>query len=72
MANDDKKTKDVDQATVLFAILAEREPGALEEAMKALPRAARRMTISAAKIVLARLDEAGHERAAALLRDLLG
>ncbi|HVH45781.1 MAG TPA: GSU2403 family nucleotidyltransferase fold protein [Labilithrix sp.] len=68
----DKKAKDVLQAAVLFAIVAEREPGALEEALDDLPRTARGKTKAAAKVVLARLQEAGHERAADRMVDILG
>lgn len=67
----DKKPKDVEQASVLVAVLAEREPGALEDAWAALPRSARKPTKAAAARVLARLDAAGHERASDLLRELL-
>ncbi len=67
----DKKPKDVEQASVLVAVLAEREPGALEDAWAALPRSARKPTKAAAARVLARLEEARHERASDLLRELL-
>jgi hypothetical protein len=68
----DKKAKDVDQAAVLFAVVAEREPGALEEAFQELPRSARTKTKAAAEGVLSRLHTAGHERAADLMNELLG
>ncbi|MBX3190372.1 MAG: hypothetical protein KF819_25455 [Labilithrix sp.] len=68
----DKKTKDVEQASVLFAILAEREPGALDAAWDDLPRGARKPTRVAAERVRARLEGAGHARAGQLLRELVG
>lgn len=71
-AANDKKAKDREQAAVLFAILTEQEPGALEAAFAEIPRPARRRTLAAARLVLDRLRETGHERAADLLQELLG
>jgi hypothetical protein len=68
----DKKLKDIEQAAVLFAVVAEREPGALEEALNDLPRSARAKTKLAAKLVLDRLQSAGHERATDLMKELIG
>lgn len=67
----DKKAKDLEQAAVLVAALAEREPSALEEAFHGLPASARKMTKVAAKTLLARLQEGPHERAVDVLRDVL-
>jgi hypothetical protein len=68
----DKKTKDVEQAAVLVAALAEREPAALEEAFRDLSASARTKTRRAARRMLARLEETGSERAAELVRAILG
>ncbi len=67
----DKKPKDVAQAAVLVAVLAEREPGSLEDAWAALPRSARKATKVAAARVVERLEQAGHARGVDLLRELL-
>lgn len=68
----DKRMKDVEQASVLFAILTEREPGALEEALRDLPTSARTRTKTAATQVLKRLEEASNEQAVGTLRTLIG
>jgi hypothetical protein len=67
----DKRAKDLAQAAVLFAVVAEREQGALEEAFSELPPSARPRTRLAAKLVLAHLEEAGCARAATLMTELL-
>jgi hypothetical protein len=67
----EKRTKDLLQATVLFAVLAEDAPDALEAAFAAVPRTARTRTRSGAKQVLARLESAGHDRASELMRELV-
>ena len=66
----DKRQKDIDQAAVLVAILAEREPGALEEASRELPSGARSKVRAAAAKVIERLASTGHDRAAETLRGL--
>src|SRR5262249_17888182 len=68
----DKRAKDLEQAAVLFAVVAEREHGALEEAWRDLPRPARARAKTAAKIVVARLEGAGHAQATDLMRALVG
>jgi hypothetical protein len=68
----DKRAKDLEQAAVLVAILAERDPSALEEGFRDIPVSARKKTRTAAKAVLSRLEESAHESAAAVLRELLG
>ena len=70
-ATSDKKNKDVEQASVLFAVLAEDAPGALEDALAAVPRAARTQTLAGAKQVLRRLEASVHERAAELMKELV-
>ncbi len=70
-AASDKKNKDVDQATVLFAVLAEDAPEALEDALAAVPRSARTQTRAGAQQVLRRLEASVHERAAELVRRLV-
>jgi hypothetical protein len=67
----DKREKDVEQAAVLLAILAERESGALEGAFRDLPRSIRGATTSAAKNVVARLDRAGHGQAVEIVRGVV-
>jgi hypothetical protein len=42
MTRDAKADRDLAQAAVLLAVLAERHPGAIEDAAAALPRSARR------------------------------
>jgi hypothetical protein len=56
-----KSVKDVSQASVLFAILAERHHGALEQAAKAIPVSARRYLKTAAVAARAQLES--HPRA---------
>ena len=68
----DKKAKDREQAAVLMAVLAEREPAALEEAFADLSTTARVKAKRGASVMLGRLAETGHGRAEELLRDLLG
>lgn len=67
----DKRLKDLEQAAVLFAVLAEREPSALGDAFRDLPSSVRRKTKTAARTVLARLEATRHERAHETLRELL-
>jgi hypothetical protein len=67
----DKRAKDLLQATVLFAVLAEDTPDALEVAFAAIPRAARTKTVAGARQVLARLPAAGHQRASELMNELV-
>jgi hypothetical protein len=67
-ATSDKRGKDVAQAAVLLAVLAEDAPDALEAAFGELPRAARGKTRSGLKPVVGLLERAGHERATEALK----
>jgi hypothetical protein len=67
----DKRRKDLDQAALLVAVLAEDEPDAIEEAARALPRSARSTTRVAARRVATLLAESGHARGAQLLATAL-
>jgi hypothetical protein len=64
-----KAIKDLDQASVLFAVLADRHPGALADAAKAVPLSARKHVAKAA--VLARQNLASHPRAIEALDAIL-
>jgi hypothetical protein len=70
-ATSDKRAKDVEQASVLVAMLAERAPAALAEAFDAVPRAVRAKTQRGAKQVRARLIATSHERAATMLGEVV-
>lgn len=70
-ATSDKKNKDIEQASVLFAVLAEDAPGALEDALAAVPRAARTQTLAGAQQVLRRLEASVHERAVERMKELV-
>jgi len=67
----EKRAKDLLQAAVLFAVLAEDAPDALEAAFAVVPRSAKAKTRSGARQVLARFDKSGHERAGELMKQLL-
>lgn len=69
-ATSDKRTKDVHQAAVLFAALAEQDPAALTDAFRTAP--AKTKTRAGAKLVVALLRGAGHERAGEVLSDVAG
>ena len=69
-ATSEKRAKDILQAAVLFAVLAEDAPDALEAAFAAVPRTARTATRSGARLVLAQLSKIGHERASELMQEL--
>ena len=64
-----KSVKDISQAAVLLAVLAERHPGAIEEAAKAVPASARRR-LAAALGVARQLEP--HPRATEVLDAVLG
>lgn len=66
----DKRTKDLAQAAVMFAVLAEDAEGGLRDAFTALPRGTRAKVRAAAKRVAALLDGERHDRAAELLKKL--
>jgi hypothetical protein len=66
-----KRGKDVAQAAVLVAVLAQREPGALEEAYEAVPRSVRKNVRAASVEVVAELTKHAHAQAVDLLSELL-
>lgn len=66
-----KRGKDLAQAAVLVAVLAEREPGALETAFASIPRSVRRNVRTAASEVLTDVTRHGHQQAVDLLSELL-
>jgi len=68
----EKQGKDVAQAAVLVAVLAEDAPDTLEEAYGGLPRRARLVAREGARRVLGRLEAAGDEQGADVLRVALG
>jgi hypothetical protein len=65
----DKQGKDLRQAAVIFAALAEDAPDALADAFAALPRGARGRTRRGAAYVMSLLEANGHPRAAGVLRE---
>jgi hypothetical protein len=66
----EKALKDAEQAAVLLAVLAERHPGALEEAGGALPTSARKHLVKAAPAMREAL--AAHPRAIEVLDSIAG
>jgi hypothetical protein len=66
-----KRGKDLVQAAVLVAALAEREAGALEDAYAALPRSVRKNVRTAAGEVLKEVTKHGHQQAIDLISELL-
>jgi hypothetical protein len=70
-ATSEKRTKDILQATVLFAVLAEESPDALASSFEAVPRTARTKTQAGARLVLAQLAARGHDRAVETMNDIL-
>jgi hypothetical protein len=71
-ATSDKKNKDVLQACVLFAVLAEEATDSLLEAFGELPRTAAKLVRRSTAAMHARLDAGGHVRATELLAELTG
>ena len=67
----EKRGKDLQQAAVLFAVLAEDASDALTQAFQEIPRGGKSKVRSAAKSVLELLRTANHERAAELLATFL-
>jgi hypothetical protein len=67
----DKRAKDIEQAAVLVAVLAEDEPDALTAAFDALPRSARSATRAGAARVVSLLEKAGHTRGAEAVREVV-
>lgn len=65
----EKSMKDVSQASVLLAVTAERYPGALEAAAKAIPASARKYAKAASSLALAQLR--AHPRAIQALDTIL-
>jgi hypothetical protein len=66
-----KRGKDLAQASVLVAALAEREAGALEDAFAALPRSVRKNVRTSGAEMLEDLTRHGHQQAVELLTELL-
>jgi hypothetical protein len=67
----EKQGKDRQQASVIFAALAEDAPDALAQAFEQIPRGGKSKARRAAKIVLELLNKANHERAANVLAGFL-
>ncbi|MGH7437796.1 MAG: GSU2403 family nucleotidyltransferase fold protein [Polyangiaceae bacterium] len=67
----DKRAKDIEQAALLVAVLAEDAPEALAEAFDALPRSARAATRRGAARVVAILEKTCHARAREVLGEIL-
>lgn len=65
----EKRTKDLHQAAVIFAALAEREPDALAPAFEAIGQKTK--TRAGAMAVLSLLEKSPHERGASLLREIV-
>ena len=63
----EKRAKDIEQAAVLVAVLAEDEPDALGAAFDALPRSAR----AGAGRVVALLEKGQHASGAAVIRGIV-
>lgn len=68
---DDKRAKDLAQATVLLAALALDRPEHLVGAFEAVSAASKRKMRPAMEVVAKSLDARGHANAATLVRDLL-
>ena len=66
----DKRGKDVEQAAVLTAVLAEDAEDALASSFAAIPRSARTATRAGAALVRRRLEASGHIRALDVLSTL--
>jgi hypothetical protein len=67
----DKRRRDVAQAAVLFAVLAEDAMDDVRAAFDALPRGSKSKTRSGSRLLLDALERAGHERAAEALHPFL-
>ena len=65
-----KSEKDIFQASVLLAALAEKFPGAIDSAVKDLPVSARKYLVEASKLAIG-LIKARHPRAAEALEDAI-
>jgi len=70
-AESDKKRKDILQASVLFAVLSEDAPEALESAYASLSAPARKRVLTGATQVLRSLGPTPHERAIELMAELI-
>jgi hypothetical protein len=66
-ATREKRGKDLQQAAVIFSVLAEDAPSALAKAFEAIPRGGKSKVRIATKSVLELLNKANHERASELL-----
>jgi hypothetical protein len=71
-ATRDKQRKDLGQAAVLLAVLAEDAPDALVDAFAALPRGTKGKTRDGGKVVVAQMDAAGDARGADVVKGVLG
>src|SRR4029077_18185761 len=67
----EKRGKDLQQAAVLLAVLAEDAPEALEQAWSDLPRGTRSKMKNGLSQVVRMVSQNGHERAASQAADLL-
>lgn len=67
----EKVSKDLEQASTLFAILSEAAPESLEQAFRKVPAKAREKTKRGARRVLDRLKQTKHDQAVELLTELL-
>ncbi len=67
----EKRGKDLLQASVIFAVLAEDAPEDLRAAFAALPRTAKGKVRTAAALVLTRLEASGHQRGADRMREII-
>ena len=67
----EKRAKDIHQAAVLFATMAEDAPDALRQAFAALPRGSKEKTRAGARQVLGELAAGGHGRAEEVLKQYL-
>ncbi len=70
-ATSEKKNKDLDQAAVLFAVLAEDAPESLREALDAVPKATRTQTMTERGWWLRRLLGTPHGRGREMLGELV-
>ena len=70
-ASNEKRAKDIQQAAVIFAALAEDAPDALRDAFEELPASAKSKTITGARQTLRLLNASPHEQAAEFLATLI-
>lgn len=70
-ASNEKRGKDLQQAAILMAVLAEDAPDDLLDAFEAIPVSAKRKTLAGARQVMEILSHSAHERAAEWLAETL-